>query len=161
MGLIEWLKGFRVLHEAAKNGTLSADELVHYRSACDELARALLVAQRCGVRPGQQPCRALRMARALQLDLDFPDGAERAMTTEVSAEGFEALLSSPPRAGKEVRFSLRIPGGDPMRGSARVAEVRQQPGNVRASFAYVGIGAAEVDRLQQFVFDAVLAQLKI
>jgi hypothetical protein len=160
MGLSEWLKGFRTLHEKAKQGGLTGRDLTHYQAARDELARALLAAQHISLQPGRKPRRVLRVARALQADLEFHDGNERAMTLDVSPGGFSALLSRPPRVDDEVTVSLRIPGGEPIKSSARVLEVKQQVGNVRACFAFAGLDEAEVDRLEMFVFDAVLGQLQ-
>ena len=160
MGLSEWLKGFRDLHGKAKAGALTGSDLTHYQAARDELARALLAAQHVALHAGQRPRRVLRVARALQADLEFHDGSERAMTLDVSPGGFSALLARPPRVGDELKASLRIPGGEPLRANARVLEVKQQIGNVRACFAFVDVEEAEVERLEMFVFDAVLAQLQ-
>lgn len=160
MGLGEWLRGFRELHAKAKKGTLGGRDLAHYQAARDELARALLAAQHVALQAGQRPRRVLRVARALQADLEFHDGDERATTLDVSTGGFSALLASPPRPDDEVKVSLRIPGGEPLRCRCRVLEVKQQVGNVRASFAFARLDEAETERLEMFVFDAVLAQLQ-
>lgn len=160
MGLKEWLAGFRDLHSKAKQGALAGRELTNYQAARDELARALLAAQHVGLHAGQRPRRVLRVARALQADLEFHDGNERAMTLDVSPGGFSALLARPPKVDDELKVSLRIPGGEPLRSDARVLEVKQQVGNVRACFAFSGLPEAEVERLEMFVFDAVLAQIQ-
>lgn len=160
MGLAEWLNGFRELHEEAKKGGLSGRELTDYYAARDELARALLAAQRIALKPDQRPRRVLRVARALQADLEFHDGAARAMTLDVSAGGFGVLLAKPPRMGDEVKVSLRIPGGESIRGNAHVVEVRRQAGNAYACFEFVELDAAEAERLESFVFDAVLDRLR-
>jgi len=160
MSLSDWLKGFRDLHERAKKGGLAGRELAGYQAARDELARALLAAQHVALKPGQRPRRVLRIARALQADIEFHDGKERAMTLDISAGGFSALLSRPPLLDDEVQVALRLPGREPMSMSARVLEVKQQVGNVRACFAFVGLGEADNERLEMFIFDAVLAQLQ-
>ncbi len=160
MSLGEWLKGFRDLHEKAKQGTLAARDLTGYHAARDELARALLAAQHLTLRPGQRPRRVLRVARALQADIEFHDGSERAMTLDVSAGGFSALLARPPKLDDEVKVALRVPGGEPLRTVARVLEVKQQVGNARACFTFVGLDEADTERLEVFVFDAALAQLQ-
>lgn len=160
MGLSQWLKGFRDLHAKAKQGGLTGRDLTNYQAARDELARALIAAQHLGLQPGQRARRTLRVARALQADLEFHDGNERAMTLDVSAGGFSALLARPPRAEDEVKVSLRIPGSEPLRARARVLDVKQQIGNVRVSFAFAGLEEAEAERMEMFVFDTVLAQLQ-
>ena len=76
--LTEWLLTFRQLHEKARRGQLRDAELARYRAGRDELARALLAAQRLQLKPGETPRQALRVARALQLDLDLPTARLRA-----------------------------------------------------------------------------------
>ena len=160
MSLSQWLKGFKDLHEKAKQGALVARDLTTYHAARDELARALLSAQHIALELGQRPRQALRVARALQADIEFHDGSVRAMTLSVSAGGFGALLAKPPRVDDEVRISLRIPGGDPLRGTARAVDVKPQLGNARVAFQFVGLDPAEAERLELFVFDSVLAQIE-
>jgi hypothetical protein len=160
MGFADWLREFRALHEKAKQGKLGAADLAVYRVGRDELARALLAAQRMTLPAGVRPRQGLRVPRALQADLQFPDGDVRAMTVDVSAGGFAALMAKPPKVGEELKVSLRIPGGEPLRAEARVIEVRPQVGNARASFQLVGMEEADAERLELLVFDAVLAQLQ-
>jgi PilZ domain-containing protein len=160
MGFADWLRQFRALHEKAKAGALMGADLSAYRSGRDELARALLAAQRMALPSGVRPRQALRVPRALQADLQFPDGDVRAMTVDVSAGGFAALMAKPPKVGEELKVALRIPGGEPLRSDARVIEVRAQVGNARASFQLVGLEEADAERLELLVFDAVLAQLQ-
>ncbi len=155
----EWLSTFRRLHEKARLGQLRDRELHAYRTGRDELARALLAAQRLTLRPGETPRRALRVARALQVDLDLTTARERAVTIDLSTGGFSCLLAKAPPVGEELGFSLRIPASDPLTGRARVQDVRVLPGNVRVSFHFAGLGEAEKERLEMFVFDTVLAQL--
>jgi len=54
---------------------------------------------------------------------------------------------------------LRIPGGEPLRASAEAVEVKKQVGNAHVSFQFVGLDESEVERLEMFVFDVVLAHL--
>jgi c-di-GMP-binding flagellar brake protein YcgR len=160
MALVEWVKGFRKLHERAKGGTMEARELGDYIAARDELARALMAAQRQEVPPGQRPRRALRVPRALQADLDLGVKSVRATTLEISAAGFGALLAAAPRVGDEARVALRLPAAEPLRATVRVSEVKAQPGSARASFQFVDLCDADAEKLERFVFDAVLAHLE-
>jgi PilZ domain len=160
MGLGEWLKGFRALHEKARQGGLGGRDLASYHAAREELARALLAAQRVGLQPGQRARRSLRVARALQADLELHDGAVRAMTVDVSPGGFAVLVARAPRLDDEAKVSLRLPGREPLVASARVVEVKQQAGTARASFMLIGLDEAEAERLEMFVFDAVLEQMQ-
>jgi hypothetical protein len=158
-GLAEWILAFRQLHEKARRGQLAERELAAYRAGRDELARALLAAQRLSLRPGETPRRALRVARALQVDLDLPTSRERAVTIDLSTGGFSCLLSKGPPTGDEVGYALRLPGSGPLTGRARVQDVKVLPGNVRVSFVFVNQGEAERERVEVFVFDTVLALL--
>jgi hypothetical protein len=160
MGLADWLKGFRELHAQARRQALSGRDLTAYQGARDELARALLAAQHVALQPGQRPRRTLRIARALQADLDFHDGHARALTLEVGSGGFAALLARPPKVNDELKVTLRVPGGEPLQADARVVEVKVLPGNARACFQFVALSEGEAERLELFVFDAVLEQLQ-
>jgi len=157
MTLAQWLKGFRGLHERARSGKLSAAEASEYRDARDELARALLGAQRLTVKPGETPRQSLRVARALQVDLDLVTSNARAITIDLSSGGFACLLAKAPPAGDEFGFTLRLPGGEALSGKVRVADVKPQQGNVRVSFQFCGMPPDDRERVELFVFDTVLA----
>src|SRR5512138_2410867 len=157
MSLAEWLAAFRQLHERARRGPLSPREEALYRAGRDELARAMLAAQHLTLRPGETPRRALRVARALQVDLDFAVSRERAVTLDLCVGGFSCLLAKAPPLGDEVKFSLRMPAAEALSGSARVTDVKPHAGNVRVSFQFLGLDEAHREQLERFVFDAVLA----
>ena len=159
VSLAEWIQAFRELHEKARRAQLSKQEEVAYRAGRDELARALLAAQRLTVKPGETPRQSLRVARALQVDLDLLTSSARAITIDLSTGGFSCLLAKQLPPGDEVGFSLRIPASEPLAGRVRVTDVKAQQGNVRVSFQFLGLEAADRERMELFVFDAVLAQL--
>ena len=159
-GLTQWLLEFRQLHEKARRGQLKEREAQVYRDGRDELARALLAAQRLTLRPGEIPRRALRVARAMQVDLDLGTSRERAVTIDLSTGGLSCLLAKAPPVGDEIGFSLRIPASEPLVGRARVQDVKVLPGNVRVSFAFLNQSDDEKERVELFVFDTVLAQLQ-
>ncbi len=159
MSLADWLRAFRELHEKARRGTLNERDLASYRAGRDELARALLAAQRLTLKPGETPRQALRVARALQVDLDLLTSNVRAITVDISTGGFSCLLAKAPPLGDDVKFSLRIPASEPLVGRARVADIRPLQGNVRVAFQFYGVEEKDRDRLELFVFDTVLAQL--
>jgi c-di-GMP-binding flagellar brake protein YcgR len=150
---------FRDLHERARAGKLNARDLATYRAGRDELARALLAAQRLTLRAGQTARQALRVTRALQVDLDLVTSRVRAVTLDVSTGGFAALLEKAPPLGDEVGYHLRIPASEPVAGRARVADVKPQTGNVRVAFQLVNVSPEDRERLEMFVFDTVLAAL--
>jgi hypothetical protein len=159
MGLADWLRAFRTLHERAKKGGLSPEDAETYRGGCDELARALMAAQRLTLRPGEVPRHALRVARALQVDLETPVSHVRAMTIDVGVGGFSAILAKAPPAGEEQTCTLRVPGGEPIQAVAVPADVKQQPGSVRVSFTFKPLPDAARDRLAVLVIDTALSQL--
>jgi hypothetical protein len=152
-----WMRNFRAQHEKARTGKLTAQELDAYRTARDELARALLVVQRLTVKPGETPRQSLRVARALQVDLDLITSKARAITIDISTGGFACLLAKAPAAGDECGYSLRIPGSEQLAGKVRAADIKPMQGNVRVSFQFVGLTAEERERLEMFVYDAVLS----
>ncbi len=160
MGLTEWLKSFRVLHEQARKNALTAGDRLAYTAARDELARAMLAAQHAALAPGSAPRQALRVSRALQADLSFHDGDVRAITLDVSAGGFAVLLAKVPAPGEGVSVSLRLPGAEPLKAQASVVEVRRNAGNARVSFQFQVLDDSARERLELFVFDSVLAQLQ-
>lgn len=159
--LAGWLLDFKVLHERARTGQLRGGEVARYRLARDELARALLVAQRLQLKPGETPRRALRVARAVQADLDLATSRIRAPTLDVSTGGFSCLLARAPPLGDELGFTLRLPGAEPLSGKARVQDAKPREGNVRVSFMFTSLSEAERERMELFVFDTVLAQLEL
>lgn len=157
--LSDWIAAFRELHERARRGALTPSEAAAYRSGRDELARALLAAQRLTLKSGETPRQALRVARALQLELDLPTARERSVTIDLSTGGFSALLDKAPPVGDEFGVSLRLPAADPVVCRARVTDVRPQAGHVRVAARFEGLPPADRERLELFVFDTVLAQL--
>lgn len=157
--LTEWLLGFRTLHEKARRGQLRDADALRYRAGRDELARALLTAQRLTLRSGEMPRRALRVARALQVDLDVPTGRTRAVTIDLSSGGFSCLLQRSPPLGEDVGFTLRLPAQEPLAGRARVHDLKPAAGNVRVAFMLRDLSEPERERMEIFVFDTVLAQL--
>ena len=159
MSLAEWLAAFRQLHERARRGPLSPRDQALYRAGRDELARAMLAAQHLTLRAGETARRALRVARALQVDLDFATSHERAVTLDICAGGFSCLIARSPPLGEEVKFSVRMPASAPLSGTARVSDVKPHAGNVRVSFSFHGLDEAQKERVELFVFDAVLAAL--
>ncbi len=159
MRLAEWLAAFRDLHEKARRKQLGPGEEATYKAGRDELARALLAAQRLTIKPGETPRQALRVARALQVDLDMLTSRERAVTTDLSTGGFATLLAKAPPLGDEVGVSLRLPATEPLVCKARVTDAKAMGNHVRVALQFVNLDPAERERLELFVFDTVLAQL--
>ncbi len=159
MSLAEWLVAFRELHEKARRGALPGGDRAAYRAGREELARALVAAQRLVLRPGETARQVLRIARALQVDLDLATARQRAVTVDLSISGFSTLLDRGPPLGEELGLTLRLPASEPLVGRARVVGLKPSTGAVRVSAQFVGLSEADVERLELFVFDVVLAQL--
>jgi len=161
MDLSAWLKEFRTLHEEANRGALGGCQLSAYRGARNELARALLAAQRLAIDPGREPRSVLPASRVLQAQITFFDGTVRAATRSFSSGGFAALLAQAPKTKEEVAVVLRLPGGEPFQARARVVEVKAKAGSAaHVSFAWVGLSDAELERIELLVFDTVLEHLQ-
>lgn len=159
MSISDWLRVFRVLHERAKGGGLSKEDEDAYRGGCDELARALIAAQKGTVRPGEAPRHALRVARAVQVDLETPAWHARVTTVDLGVSGFSALLAKVPPAGEELKCTMKVPGGAPLEARVVPSEAKQQPGTVRVSFAFQRLGDADRIVLERLVIDTALAQI--
>jgi hypothetical protein len=159
MGVADWLRVFRALHDKARAGGLEGEDADAYRAGCDELARALMAAQRQPARPGEAPRHALRVARALQVDLETPIRHVRTMTLDLGVGGFSALLAKAPPAGEAQKCTVKVPGGQAIETTATPLEVKPQPGNVKVSFAFGTLPDADRARLELLVIDTALSQL--
>ncbi len=159
MSLSQWMTAFRDLHEKARRGQIGPRDLAAYKAGRDELARALLAAQKLTLGPGQVARQALRVSRALQVDLDLVTSRVRAVTLDVSTGGFAALLEKAPPLGEEISYQLRIPASEPVSGKARIADVKPHSGNVRVAFQFLNQSPEDREALEMFVFDSVLAAI--
>ncbi len=160
MELSAWIAAFRKLHEKARRSELDEVDAQTYQTGRDELARALVAAQRLTLKPGETPRQALRVARALAMDLDLATGRLRVLTQDISRGGFSALVEKPPAVHELVGFSLRIPGGDPILGRCKAVDSVNRQGNFRASFVFQELPAADVERIELTIFDTVLEQFR-
>jgi len=159
MDLSKWLAEFRVLHQKARKGTLTGPEADEYLEGRDELARAILASQKMTLAAGQVPRQALRATRVLPIELDVHGRMRGHLTMDVSAGGFSAILGEPPEG--KVHFSLKVPGeSEPITGDAVCVQSERQPGRTRCSFRFEGVGNAQREKLEMFVFDVLLEHLK-
>ncbi len=155
-GLADWLRNFRDLHERARQGALKQGEHATYLTRRDELARAMLAAHKLTLKPGETPRRALRVARALQVDIEVRGMSQRTVTLDLSTAGFSAMLARPPALGELVGVTLRLPGAESLACRARVTEVKPLSGSIRIAAQYLDLSAADLERLEMFVIDTVL-----
>lgn len=157
--LSDWLAGFRELHERARAGQLAPEELTAYRDARAELGKTLLVAQQISYDFGRARRQGIRVAWALQVDLEIGRGQVRAVTVDISSGGFAVLLGAALPRGSELAFEIRLPGGHRVSGTARVINAVEGPAHYRASFAFADVPAGDRDRLELFLFDKILDRL--
>ena len=161
MGLQEWIDSFRGLHQRAKDGKLDGGDLDGYHRAREELAQALLAAQRVTLKAGETARGALRVARALQLDVEIDGNRTRAMTLDLSMTGFSAMLGKSPEGSVPVPVTLRLPGSvDPLNCKAIVQGIKRQGGSWRVSFLFDKLPVEDAERVGIVVLDTALDQLK-
>jgi c-di-GMP-binding flagellar brake protein YcgR len=159
MGFSEPLDEFRDLHERAKSATLGPPGLAKYHALRDELAHLLLSSHHAALLPRQRQRRVLRVARTLQVDIEFRHGTVRAMTLDVSSGGLGGLFEGTPSVGEKARITLCLPDDPPLRATARVVAVKQQVGIAGASFQFIDLDETGIERLEVYVFDAILGQI--
>lgn len=155
MRLREWIETFRFLHEKARAGRLATAEIAAYHELREEFAALLLAAQCLTVAPGQTARGSLRAVRPLHLELLLPSGAVHSETLDLSAGGFSTFVPVALRAGEHLGFMLRLNSGE-LRGQARVVNVVDEGTAWRISFALVGAGAADAERMETEVLDTAL-----
>jgi hypothetical protein len=163
MALLEWLTEFRVLHDKARSDNLSDHDAKLYKDGREQLAAALVQAQRLTRQPEESARQALRVARAVQVDLELNSGKQRVVTLDISIGGFSARMGVQPEPNEAVGVIMRMPEGkDPIVARAKVvATVRQAAANHRVSFAFEGLPERDTERLSILVFDTALSRLAV
>jgi hypothetical protein len=159
MSVSDWIRQFRALHAESKKGTLTPEELQAYRGACDEFARALMGAQKQVPRPGEPPRYGLRVARAVQVELESAVTQARVSTVDLGATGFSAILAKAPKVGDAFEGKVKLPGGDPVEVALTVSDLKIQPGSVRVTFAFGKLPDATRERIAELVIDTALSQI--
>jgi hypothetical protein len=160
MGLQQFVVELSALHEKAKKGQLSPSERMEYERDRDELATALVNAQRIALKPGEMPRRALRVGRVLSLEITAGTVITKTITLEVSSGGFSVNTSTIPAAwNNPVSFRLKLPDGREIKGTAQLVNSQQQPTHTRVGFSITQIPDEEREALTRVVFDDVLGKL--
>jgi hypothetical protein len=161
MDLSAWISTFTKLHEKARKRELDEEDLKTYHAGREELARAIVAAQRLTVKEGETQRQALRVARAVQIDLDLSTGRVRALTLDISQGGFSTLIEKPPTPTEAVGFTLRVPGAsEPMLGRCKLVEATKRLGNARCSFAFQNLTPQDIEKIEMMLFDSVIEQFK-
>ncbi len=162
MSLKEWVAQLRELHAKAQSGKISKDERTAYEAGRDQLSRAMLSSQQLTLKPGETARRMLRVARALQMDLDLPSGPLRTPTVDLSVGGFAAHVPSVGLPTEPIKFKMRMPSGNPVEGMARPLDARAGAGGTtRVSFVFEGIEEADRERIETTVFESALALFNV
>jgi hypothetical protein len=156
--LADWLAAFRRLHEGARRGSLDRIDRAAYLAGRAELGQVMLAAQRLSLRPGLTPRRSIRVARALQLDIEMGGHQLRSVTSDLSTGGLSTMLSRAPSVGDDVGLVLRLPVEAPVACRARVTDVRREAEQHRVSARFLDLSPQDCERLELLVFDAILAQ---
>lgn len=133
-----------------------------YRDGRDALARVLLAAQQVTLPLGQEARRSVRVARALEIRVEIPGRSERAPTLDISVGGLATWMALPMQSGDEASITLSLPRGEELRARARVVGVQRHDASTRSSvrFQFVDLAANDCERLEMYVFDAILEHLK-
>ncbi len=162
MNVTEWMADFKALHEAARKGGMSDDKKKLYMAAREQLAKSLAAAQGLTVREGETARQTFRVAQAYQIELSLHPDSVKTATLDISRGGFSIVLGQPPDPNEAIGFTLRLSAGtDPIVGRAKLINTVRQPGRVRCSMAFVKLSAADQERLEHALFDAVLARVGV
>jgi hypothetical protein len=161
MGLQDWVENFRGMHKRARDGKLDERELGRYHEAREELAQALVGAQKISLKEGERARSALRVPKAMQVDISVPGGKQRAMTLDISGNGFSAMLGIGLPVGERHDVVLKMPAGAaPIEAQAVVAGTKRQGGTYRVSYEFAKLTPEQTDQLMYLVFDAALEALQ-
>jgi PilZ domain len=161
MTTAEWLHEFRRLHEKARQRGLTPGESADYFAAREAVLSAVTAAQNAELRLELRTRRVMRVGRALQVDVEAPGWSESAVTLDIGAGGFAALLGTPPPPDQPIRASVRLGTERRVIATARVVDVRRRRGSARVSFAFLDLDAAARSELEGYLLDDVLSHLSL
>lgn len=157
-----WVSDFCQLHERAKQDALDPAEKEAYRFGREELGSVLLVAQRLALGSKAQTRLAIRINQAYPLELELGNEVVKTITHDIAIGGLSTLLATPPEQGVSVAFRLRFSrSAEPVVGRAHVVAVEKLPGSARVALRFDELAPDDRTRLEDAVFDAVVAQLRL
>jgi hypothetical protein len=157
--LSNWIREFRERHASARVGKLDRAAMERYRQDRDVLAKALLIAQRLTLKPGQMARQTLRVASALAVELNTGIAVEKTRTSDLGIGGFAVLVARPFSVLQQVRFKLTLADGAVLEGEARVVNVQRKGQPFRVAFSFHNLPPAAADRISLEVFEAALATI--
>lgn len=158
--LKHWLSQFCTWHEAWKKDDLDAEFQDDYNEARADLAATLVLAQRLEFRGGAAR-QALRVARAIPVELDLPAGKISALTQDISVSGLSALVGEAPEVGTRMSFRLNL-GRDveAVTGSCHVVAATPAQGSVRVAVSFDKIDNGARLRIEDVVLDTICAEIR-
>jgi hypothetical protein len=158
MSANQWVAEFKALHERARQGKVDDAEKQLYLQAREKFARALVSSQGITVPPAQSARHHFRVAQGMQVDLSFAEDTVRAMTLEVSCQGFSVMLHRPSQ--ETPGFALRLPGGgEPLVGRVKAVTSLRKTGNHVVTYAFMDLPERERERLETMLFELALARI--
>ena len=160
MTFSDWVKTFRGVHERAKAGQITEDELREYLLSRNALTNAFLMPQ-SSFWEGQYSRKNLRVPLKGMVEVLFGEKIHQGTLTDLSWGGFGAffttlLVLEVDRKEAPLAFSLKL-GSDAtgVEGKALiVGKVRR--GDQRVSFAFQQVTEPNLARIEFAVWDKVL-----
>jgi hypothetical protein len=152
----EWLQRFLVDHDLACKHKLPPAERNAYERDCRDLSVALLAAQQMIHADSGATRRVLRIRWAMQVVMTAPGKLVRAVTRDISAGGFSALVGEELTQGEAVTCTLRVPSSGSVSSGARVLAVSREVTHFRICFAFVDLAGESRKILDGFILDRVM-----
>jgi hypothetical protein len=156
----DFISRFAELHQRGKKAPLSTEEHRDYELLKERFASALCVAQQIMIKPGQYARQTFRMAVLHKVQLTIDGAPQSTVTVDIGPGGFSALLPRAPVQKTGVAFQIALPRVEPVAGTADVVGAQITSGSCRASFKFVSWQPGHQVRLEEALFDAVLARFK-
>lgn len=155
----EWLGRLEMLHSRIRGGEdVEPADREWYRDARDLLMRGALERYNAWLSAGEKARKAVRVERAIPVVLEGHGRTRHAVTVDLGAAGFGAILEDTPPDGAAFRARLVLPDGE------LVASVTASPGGSRGdvhrvSFAFDPEAREPRERVEDFLLDELLPRL--
>ncbi len=156
-----WMSQFCAWHEQFKAATLTADLLPVYLQARSDLNALLVMAQGLDIRANNGGRQAVRIARAVPVEFDLPNGKVSSLTQDLSTSGLCAILGDAPPTGTVFGFRLKL-GREipPIDGRCRVVAKIPMQGSVRMAVTFVDLSKEGVGHIETMVVDAACTEIR-
>lgn len=156
----QWIATFRALHDQAKKAPLDPNQAGRYVAMKDELARSLLLAEGKELPKGTPPRRVIRVPTVHQIEVA---GIHRATTSELSCNGFTALIPAMIKEGTLIGFVLTLGRSqEPVHGDAIVQTAVRQPNTlIKLTCQFAKLEEPTLERIETVLFDVALTRFRI